>query len=131
MKTLMKSVLVAATIGLFAIPASASVVTTQDTVVKKDTVVTDTVKKETPSMYLAQAEVTFTKIETSALPEAVTKGVAKKYEGYTVEEAYKGSDDTYKIVIKKDDVKSTVIFNEAGEFVKDVKDTTTTGIMTA
>lgn len=133
MKTLMKSVLVVATISLFAIPASASSLATasQDTVVKKDTVVTDTVKKETPSMYLAQAEVTFTKIETSALPEAVTKGVTTKYADYTIEEASKGSDNTYKIVLKKDDVKSTVIFNEAGEFVKDVKDTATSGIMTA
>lgn len=124
MKTLVKSVLLAATVGLFTIPASASSfiavspVATQDTVVK-DTVVTDTTKKETPSMYLAQDEVTYTKIENSTLPEAVNKGIATKYADYKVEEAYKGSDNNYKVVIKKDDAKLTVIYNEAGEFVKE------------
>lgn len=124
MKTLMKSVLVAATVGLFTIPASASSfiavspVSAQDTVVK-DTVVSDTAKKATTPMYLAQEEVTYTKIETSTLPEAVTKGIATKYADYTTEEASKGSDNNYKIVIKKDDNKLTVIYNEAGEFVKE------------
>lgn len=56
-------------------------------------------------MFLAQEEVTYTKIETSELPEAVTKGVEDKYAGYTIEEVYKGSDTNYKMVIKKDDTK--------------------------
>lgn len=130
MKTVVKSILVAATVSVFAIPASASSyivnspVAVQDTVVK-DTVVKDTVKKEVPPMYFAQEAVTYTKIETSALPEAVTKGVAAKYADYTIEEAYKGSDSNYKIIIKKDDAKLTVLFNEAGEFVKEITETTT------
>lgn len=127
MKTVVKSILVAATVGLFAIPASASsyVVTSpvnaQDTVVK-DTVKKETVKKEVPPMFLAQEEVTYTKIETSELPEAVTKGVEDKYAGYTIEEVYKGNDTNYKMVIKKDDTKLTVLFKEAGEFVKELSE---------
>lgn len=128
MKTVVKSILVAATVSVFAIPASASSsmitspIAVQDTVVK-DTVIKDTVKKEVPPMYFAQEEVTYTKIETSELPEAVTKGIETKYTGYTVEEASKGSDTNYKIVIKKDNTKLTVLFNEAGEFVKEITET--------
>lgn len=134
MKALVKSVLVAATVGVFTIPASASSnvmaspVNAQDTVVK-DTVVKDTVKKETPSMFFAQEEVTYTKIELTELPEAVTKGVETKYADYKIEEASKGSDTTYKLVIKKDDTKLTVIFKEAGEFVKEVTEAVSGTVM--
>lgn len=121
MKNLVKSVLVAATLGAFAIPASAVNSVSTSPVWAQDTVVKDTVKKEVPpmGMYLAQEEVTYTKIETSTLPEAVTKGVAAKYADYTVEEAHKGSDNNYKLVIKKDEATITVYFNEAGEFIKE------------
>ncbi len=125
MKTVVKSILVAATVGVFAIPTSASPYVATSPVAVQDTVVKDTVKKEVPPMYFAQEEVTYTKIETSALPEAVTKGVADKYADYTIEEAYKGSDSNYKMVIKKDDAKLTVLFNEAGEFVKEITETAT------
>lgn len=119
MKNLVKSTFVALAVSLFAIPASAenyivAPVNAQDTIVKKDTVV----KEEAPLM-LAQAEVTYTQIEVAEVPETVVKGVAAKYEGYTIEEAAKGSDNSYKLVIKKDDAKLTVYFNEAGEFVKE------------
>lgn len=119
MKSLVKSALVALTVSLFAIPASAesyfvAPVNAQDTVVKKDTVV----KEETP-MLLAQEEVTYTQIEVAEVPEKVATAVAAKYEGYAIEEAAKGSDNSFKLVIKKDDAKMTVYFNEAGEFLKE------------
>ena len=120
MKTVVKSILVAATVSVFAIPASASSYIVNSPVAVQDTVVKDTVKKEVPPMYFAQEEVTYTKVEVSELPEAVTKGVADKYAGYTIEEAYKGSDTNYKMVIKKDDAKLTVLFKEGGEFVKEI-----------
>lgn len=121
MKNLMKSALVALTVSVFAIPASAesyvmSPVNAQDTVVKKDTTVKEDAEK---TMLLAQTEVTYTKVEVSEVPEAVTKAVAAKYEGYTIDEAAKGSDNSYKLVIKKEDTKLTVYFSEAGEFVKE------------
>lgn len=119
MKSLVKSALVALTVSLFAIPASAesyfvAPVNAQDTVVKKDTVV----KEEIP-MLLAQEEVTYTKIEVAEVPEKIATAVAAKYEGYAIEEAAKGSDNSFKLVIKKDDAKMTVYFNEAGEFLKE------------
>lgn len=119
MKNLVKSAFVAMTVCVFAIPASAenyvvTPISAQDTVVKKDTVV-----KEDTSILLAQEEVTYTKIEVAQVPENVTTAVKAKYEGYTIEEASKGSDNSYKLVIKKEDKKLTVYFNEAGEFVKE------------
>ncbi len=125
MKTVVKSILVAATVSVFAIPASASSYIVNSPVAVQDTVVKDTVKKEVPPMYFAQEEVTYTKVEVSELPEAVTKGVADKYAGYTIEEAYKGSDTNYKMVIKKDDAKLTVLFKEGGEFVKEITEAVT------
>lgn len=121
MKNLVKSALVALTVSVFAVPASAesfviSPVNAQDTVVKKDTTVKEEAEK---AMMLAQAEVTYNKIEVSEVPEAVTKAVAAKYEGYTVDEAAKGSDNSYKLVIKKEDAKLTVYFSEAGELLKE------------
>lgn len=115
----MKSALVALTVSVFAIPASAenyvmAPACLQDTVVKKDTVV----KEESP-MLLAQEEVAYTKIEVADVPEKVATAVAAKYEGYTIDEASKGSDNSYKLVIKKEDAKLTVYFNEAGEFLKE------------
>ena len=87
MKNLVKSAIVALTVSVFAIPASAEEyvmipVNAQDTVVKKDTVV----KEETP-LLLAQSEVTYTEVEVAEVPEAVTKAVASKYEGYTIDKA--------------------------------------------
>ena len=119
MKNLVKSALVALTVSVFAIPVSAgnyvaAPVNAQDTVVKKDTVV----KEEAPLM-LAQEEVTYVKVEVAEVPEAVTKAVASKYEGYAIEEAAKGSDNSYKLVIKKEEAKLTVYYNEAGEFLKE------------
>lgn len=120
MKNVMKSALVALTVSVFAIPVSAenyvsaAPAAAQDTVVKKDTVV----KEEAPLM-LAQEEVTYTKVEVAEVPEAVKTAVAAKYEGYTIEEAAKGSDNSYKLVIKKDDAKLTVYYSEAGEFLKE------------
>lgn len=119
MKNLMKSALIALTMGVFAIPASAESVipvtlSVQDTIVKKDTIV----KEEAP-LLLAQEEVAYTKIELTEVPEKVATAVAAKYEGFAIEEAAKGSDNSFKLVIKKEDAQLTVYFNESGEFLKE------------
>lgn len=121
MKNLVKSVLVVATVGMFVTSASAingiavQDVMVQDTVVKKDTV-----KKDVPeTLMLAQNEVTYTKIETAEVPETLKSAVSTKYAAYSIEEAYKGSDNGYKLVLKNGDAKLTVYYNEAGEFVKE------------
>ncbi len=119
MKTIVKSALVALTVSVFAIPASAvecvaAPVSVQDTIVKKDTVV----KEDTP-MFFAQSEVVYTKIEVSEVPAQVSEAVAAKYEGYTIAEAAKGSDNSYKLVIKKEEASLTVYFDENGGFLKE------------
>ena len=60
----------------------------------------DTVVKEGTSLLLAQEEVTYTKVEVAEVPEKVSAAVAAKYEGYAIEEAAKGSDSNYKLIIK-------------------------------
>lgn len=119
MKNLVKSALVALTVSVFALHAYAGQyvvdpVNVQDTVIKQDTVV----KKEVP-LTLAQAEVTYTKIEVSIVPEKVVTAVAAKFKDYSISEAAKGSDNSYKLVIKKEDSTQTVYFNETGEFLKE------------
>lgn len=120
MKNLMKSAWVALAVGVFALPAAAesyvaAPANVQDTVVKKDSVV----KKDAAQiMMLAKAEVTYTKIKVSDLPQAVAQAVAEKYKGYTVEEVAKGSDNNYKLVIKKGTETKTVYLSGTGECVK-------------
>lgn len=121
MKNLIKSALVALSLSVFVIPATAGnygelPLNAQDTIVKKDTVVKE---EASQTMLMAENEVTYVKIEVAEVPEAVTKAVAAKYEGYVIGEAYKGSDNSYKLVIKKESVSQTVYFNEAGEFQKE------------
>lgn len=120
MKSLVKSVLAVVAVGFLATSASAvNSVATQMTVAS-DTVTKDTTKKEVPLMtyQLAQNEVTYTKIEVSEVTEVVKQAAAKKYEGYTIEEAYKGSDKTVKLVLKSGDTSVTAIYTEEGELVE-------------
>lgn len=118
MKNLMKSVLVVTSV-LFAASASAvSYVPVQVNNVQ-DTITKDTVKKDVPPMVLAQNDVTYEKIETADVPQVVSSAALGKYAGYAIEEAYKGSDNTFKLVLKKDETKLTVYYNGSGEFVKE------------
>lgn len=121
MKTLVKSALAALTVGLFAIPVSAeniveSPLNVQDTIIEQDTIV-----KEEPckTVQLAQAEVVYTKIEVSEVPEAVVKAAAEKYAGYAIEEAAKGTDNSYRLTIKNEESTLSVYFTEDGVFLKE------------
>lgn len=115
MKNLVRSLVVVASVGLFSTSLSAA------TLVVQDTVVEDTIKKEDPKNEICMVadEVTYSKIELTEIPEAVNTAVAAKYEGAVVEEAYKGSDNSFKLTVKKEDSKITAYFTEAGEFVKE------------
>ena len=70
----------------------------------------------------------FTKIDVKELPEAVAQAVAKNYEGATIKEAYvaeKESGKVYKVILTtKDSQEVTVLMNEKGEEVKDLKSAT-------
>lgn len=112
MKILLKNTIIAFIACGFAIPSFAAdsgysaLLNTQDTI--KDV-----------SVLLPADEVTYTKTEVSAVPVAVTHAVAVKYDGYIILEAYKGSDNSYKLILEKADVHLTVYYNEAGEFQKE------------
>lgn len=66
-----------------------------------------------------------TKIEVKDLPEAVTQAITKSYEDATIKEAYVAEKETgkvYKVIITtKDAQEVTVLLNEKGEEVKEIK----------
>ena len=67
----------------------------------------------------------YTKIEVKDLPEAVTQAIAKSYEDATIKEAYVAEKETgkvYKVILTtKDAQEVTVLLNEKGEEVKEIK----------
>ena len=67
----------------------------------------------------------YTKIEVKDLPEAVTQAIAKSYEDDTIKEAYVAEKETgkvYKVILTtKDAQEVTVLLNEKGEEVKEIK----------
>ncbi|MGW8317030.1 MAG: hypothetical protein ACWGNV_15645 [Bacteroidales bacterium] len=65
--------------------------------------------------------VTFEKIETDDLPEAVSNTVSKDYAAFTIDQAYKGSDGSYKVAVSSGDLKYDLIFTKEGE-LSEVKD---------
>ncbi len=120
MKNVVKMILVVAVSGLFSLSVSAQNQVEQDTIKK------DTVKKEAPVVVcLASDEVTYAKIEVADVPEVVKSAVAAKYAAYVTDEAYKGSDNSYKLVLKKEKAKLVVYYSETGQFQKEeaVKET--------
>ena len=63
----------------------------------------------------------YTKIEVKDLPEAVTQAITKSYEDATIKEAYVAG-KVYKVIITtKDAQEVTVLLNEKGEEVKEIK----------
>lgn len=121
MKSLVKSLVAIASVGLFSTSLSAMNPVEVPVLAMQDTIVKDTLKKDVPptGTYFADNEVTYTKIETAELSQEVKAGVEAKFPGYSIEEAYKGSDNGYKLVLKKDEASVTTYFNEKGEFVKE------------
>lgn len=115
MKTLVKSFAFVIVASCVSLSASA-----MDHYVSQDTIKKDTLKKDAPAVLcLAADDVTYSKVEVADVPEAVKSAVTAKYADYSIGEAYKGSDNSYKLVIKKEEAKLTVYYNEAGEFQKE------------
>jgi len=67
-----------------------------------------------------QEEVTYTEIKADELPEAV--GVTLKepaYADYTISKAFLGSDESYKVLLSKENAESIYVFFKAtGELIK-------------
>jgi len=62
--------------------------------------------------------VKYTEITAATLPDAITAVLTKDYAGYTVDKLYVGDDSTYKVIVKKDSVKTILLFNSKGELIK-------------
>lgn len=75
------------------------------------------------TIILSQDNVKFTEIKSEELPAAVSKSLSEGYSDYTIVKAYKGSDDSYKVDLKKDQETISVYFNADGKFLKIEKGT--------
>lgn len=67
---------------------------------------------------LAQNQVSFVQVRLSDVPQIVKSEVAIKYAAYRIGESYKGSDDTYKLIIENGSSKLTLIYRKTGQCVK-------------
>jgi len=67
-----------------------------------------------------QAEVSYAEISSDELPEAITVALTDTaYADYTISKAFLGSDESYKVVLSKDDTEAIAIFFKAdGEVIK-------------
>ncbi len=66
-------------------------------------------------------EVTYEKIETNDLPEAVSNAVSEGYAAFTIDQAYEGTDGSYKVTVSSGDLKYDLFYSKEGELSK-VKD---------
>ena len=62
--------------------------------------------------------VKYTEITAATLPQAVSEAFAKNYAGYAIDKIFQGDNDTYKLVVRKDAVKSELLFTSKGELIK-------------
>ena len=65
-----------------------------------------------------QKAVKYTEVTAAALPEAVTATLTKDFVGYSVDKIFQGDDGTFKIAVRKEAVKSTLLFTSKGELIK-------------
>jgi len=68
-------------------------------------------------------EVKYQEIETTELPEPVSKALSSDYSGYSIDKAWKGDDGSFKVAISSGDMKYDLFYTEAGELVKVEKPT--------
>lgn len=71
-----------------------------------------------PRVEVASQEVAYELIDQGELPVAISEAIASGYTGYTIEEAYKGDDGSYKVVLKNEDSKMKLFYTAAGELTK-------------
>ena len=61
------------------------------------------------------SDVSYEEIKVDELPAQVKEAVAKDFEGSEILKAYKGSDSTYKVVLKVEGAKKEVIYSKEGK----------------
>ena len=116
MKNVLKSIVVVAVVVFSSV---SYVMAEYHSLMVRDTVIPDTTQKEVLFSLLTRADVVWTEIEVADLPDAVKNAVAKDYEGYTIEKAYKGDNDQYKMELKKEEKTVTVIYDKDGKFISE------------
>lgn len=67
---------------------------------------------------LQQDEVEYKEIESKELPEKVTSTLAESFAGYSISKSYKGTDDSFKVDLSKDEESIVVYFDANGDFLK-------------
>lgn len=67
---------------------------------------------------VVQDEKNYDKIEISELPETVSSAIENDYAGYTVSEAYEGTDGSYKVKLDYNGEETVVFYSEDGTFQK-------------
>ena len=70
------------------------------------------------TVVMQNKEVKYTEIKSEDLPEAVTNSIAKDYSGYAVDEAYKGDDGSYKVLVSNKTTKYTLFYGKDGNLIK-------------
>lgn len=71
-----------------------------------------------PMVEVASQEVAYELIDKGELPDGVKQAIASDYSVFTIEEAYKGDDGSYKVVVKNEDSQFKLFYSAAGELSK-------------
>ena len=67
---------------------------------------------------ITQEEVKYTAIDNSQIPAKVAEAVKKTFADYNILKAFKGSDNNYKLVLRKNEGGIVVYCNADGKFYK-------------
>lgn len=111
MKSLVKNTMILVAVTLFIIPVTTVSVTAQP-VAACDTLNTENIE------VLAQNQARYIRVGLSDVPQIVKSEVAIKYAAYRIGESYRGSDNTYKLIIENGGSKLTLIYHKTGQCIK-------------
>ena len=67
---------------------------------------------------IVQEEVEYNKIDIDQLPADIISAVQQSFKESTIENAFVGTDGSYKLVVKEDKKMSLVYFSKDGKFIK-------------
>jgi hypothetical protein len=77
---------------------------------------------ENASMIAQSDDVKYDKIDVSEIPETVSSSITTNYAGYEISKAFVGDDGSYKVKLKSDSEKVTVVYDEQGQFLRTEED---------
>lgn len=112
MKTFLKNAMLVAGLILFSFSLRANGETEMSKLPE------DTLKKETETLVLRSTQVVYAQVRLAQVPVVVKSALASRFSAYVLSEAYKGNDSTYKLILKREEIKMTVYYSENGTFIK-------------